>query len=121
MANNKLANSIKSLVEIGEPVNLVVGTVGRGSRQKGITSYALAEFAPGDGVKINGNYTALDRTFNNAVSSLWEQAHDTPFTAAHIWRAIPGNKDKDPTQKQIEEIEKSLEKQRFLMIEVDAT
>lgn len=121
MPNNKLSNTLKDLLKYGEPVNLLVGKVGRGSRQKEITSYALAEFVPGDGVKISSGYTPTDRTFNNAVSSLWEQDNDAPFTAAHIWKSIPGNRGKSPSPKQIADIEKSLEKQRFLMIEVDAT
>ena len=120
MPNNKLSNSLSMLVESGEARDLVVGKKGYGKNAEDITSYSLAEFTSSS-LSFNGDYTPLDRTFGNAAISLWEQAPDSAFTAAHIWKAIPGNQDKDPTPDQLAKIEESIEKQRSLFVEVDAT
>lgn len=110
MPNNKLAQVFTDI--IGEPVNLLV------NRDKGITSYTFVDFVSDFSDKIKDQF---DRVVYNALVSLWNQSPTACFSAANVWRAIPGNKDKDPSPTQLTKVERSIDRLRCLLIEVDVT
>lgn len=119
MPNNLLANALGELVELGEARDLpVIKKSGKRKREE-ITTYAMAEYT--GSLSFNGEYTPLDRVYGDAIISLWEQSPDSAFTAAHIWKAIPGNQDKDPTPDQLAKAEEIVKKLRSLLVTVDAT
>lgn len=85
--------------------------------------YVLLRMDPGGNrALVSGmeNITALDRTVNDNIASLFIENGSHKFTVAEIWRAIIADTKKTtPSPQQLKDIEDSIEKQRSTKIYID--
>lgn len=122
--NNALANSLQHGV-IGSGENARTGdlTVGHKGKQE-ITTLVSVNYTPETGVTIKStNYTEFDRQVQNAVVSLWLYGDESHIiTPAMVARAMTGKNDSStPSAQFLGAITKSIEKQRRIDAEIDAT
>lgn len=126
MPNNYLANELQhgGIIDAGR-LNLPVLGDGKQARRGGelITTAVIATYQPGEGVTIKGNFTEYDRQVQDAICSLWEYGDiDHTFTPAMVYRAMTNGKDTAaPSPQQIGAVTRSIEKQRHIFVQVDAS
>ena len=119
--NNKLINSLQSGELFNEAVDMVV--MNRGKKSE-ITTAVKITYRK-DGAYLPADYTEFDRSVMDAVLSQYEFGENSGnivFTPQLIYRTMTYKKDSEtPSQKQIEAIVASIEKMRFMEVEIDAT
>lgn len=125
MPNNYLANELQhgGIIDAGL-LNLPVLGDSKKARKGGelITTSVIATYQPGEGVTIKGNYTEYDRQVQDAVCSLWQYGDiGHIFTPAMIYRAMTNNAAVQPSPQQIGAVTRSIEKQRRIHVQVDAS
>ena len=119
--NNKLANSLtKDLVDAGA-VDLIVS--GQNSKNEILTTCILSY--EGDNVKLTSRqpFTEYDRQVADAVTSLYEYGDESHIvTAATVYRAmVHATATETPSPQQIGAVTRSLDKMRFVRVQVDCT
>lgn len=119
--NSKLINSLQSGELFNEAVDLVVLNKGKKSE---ITTAVKITYRK-DGAYLPADYTEFDRSVMDAVLSQYEFSDtngNIVFTPQLIYRTMTYKKDSEtPSQKQIDAIITSIEKMRFMEVEIDAT
>lgn len=118
--NNKLANSLtKDIIDAGE-IDLIVS--GRGKSE--ITTRCILSYE-GDNVKLSSRqpFTEYDRQVADAVTSLYEYGDESHIvTAATVYRAmIHATGTETPSPQQIGAVTRSLDKMRFVRVQIDCT
>lgn len=117
--NNKLANSLtKDIIDIGL-VELDMG------RKKGdIITRCILSYS-GDNVKLTSrqSFTEYDRQVSDAVTSLYEYGDESHIiTAATVYRTmVHATETETPSPQQIEAVTRSLDKMRFVRVQIDCT
>lgn len=126
MPNNYLANELQhgGIIDAGK-LNLPVLGDGQKARRGGelITTSVIATYQPGEGVTIKGNFTEYDRQVQDAICSLHEYGDiGHTFTPAMVYRAMTNGTDSEkPSPQQIGAVTRSIEKQRHIFVQVDAS
>jgi len=125
MPNNYLANELQhgGIIDAGQ-LNLPVLGDSKKARRGGelITTSVIATYQPGEGVTIKGNYTEYDRQVQDAICSLWQYGDISHmFTPAMVYRAMTNNAALQPSAQQIGAVTRSIEKQRRIHVQVDAS
>lgn len=125
MPNNYLANELQhgGIIDAGQLSLPVLGD-SRKAYKGGqlITTSIIATYQQGDGVTIKGDYTEYDRQVQDAVCSLWEYGHSSHFiTSAMVYKAMTNNTTVHPSPQQIGAVTRSIEKQRRIHVQVDAS
>lgn len=119
--NSKLINSLQSGELFEEACDLVV--MNKGKRNE-ITTTVKISYRK-DGVYLPADYTEFDRSVMDAVLSQYEYGSthgNIVFTPQLIYRTMTHKKDSEsPSQKQIDAITASVEKMRFMEVDIDAT
>ena len=120
--NNKLANSLTSLTTeiIQHAFNLRVGGKGENEiKTRCILSYE------GESVKLSSRqpFTEYDRTVADAVTSLYEYGDASHIiTPATVYRAmVHATETETPSPQQIGAVTRSLDKMRFVRVQIDCT
>jgi len=120
--NNKLANSLTSLTTeiIQHAFNLKVGGKGENEiKTRCILSYE------GESVKLSSRqpFTEYDRTVADAVTSLYEYGDASHIiTPATVYRAmVHATETETPSPQQIGAVTRSLDKMRFVRVQIDCT
>lgn len=118
--NNKLANSLtKEIIDAGA-VDLIVA--GKGKNE--ITSRCILTYE-GDNMTLTSRqpYTEYDRNVADAVTSLYVYGHESHIiTPATVYREmVHATATETPSPQQIGAVTKSLEKSRFVRVQVDCT
>lgn len=117
MPNNKFANNIMELVD-GSATGLLVDS------DKTIETRCVITYE-GDNVRLSSKqpFTAYDRSVADAVTSLYlygDQGH--VITAASVYRAmVDAVGGESPSPQQIGAVTKSLDKMRFVRVQIDCS
>jgi hypothetical protein len=117
----KLANELQHNIINNGAIDLIVANK---DKKNEITTYVLATYTDLNGITISNrnNYTEFDRQIQDTVCSLWLYGDpERIFTVDMLFRAMTHKKKANPSQQQTEAIIQSLEKQRRIHVEVDAT
>lgn len=119
MPINKLANSItKDIIDAGT-VELDVG------RKKGEIKTRCILSYEGDNVKLTSRqpFTEYDRQVSDAVTSLYEYGDKSHVvTPATVYRAmVHATETETPSPQQIGAVTRSLDKMRFVRVQIDCT
>lgn len=115
--NNKLANTLREIIDAGATDLLV-------DRNKTIATRCVVTYE-GDNVKLSGRqpFTAYDRSVADAVTSLYlygDQNH--VITAAGVYRAmVDATEGEPPSPQQVGAVTKSLDKMRFIRVQIDCS
>lgn len=117
--NNKLANSLtKDIIGAG----LIELDVGR--KKDDILTRCILSYE-GDNVKLTSrrSFTEYDRQVADAVTSLYEYGDKSHIiTAATVYRAmVHATETETPSPQQIEAVTQSLDKLRFVRVQIDCT
>ena len=117
--NNKLANSLtKDIIGAG----LIELDVGR--KKDDILTRCILSYE-GDNVKLTSrrSFTEYDRQVADAVTSLYEYGNKSHIiTAATVYRAmVHATETETPSPQQIEAVTQSLDKLRFVRVQIDCT
>ena len=117
--NNKLANSLtKDIIGAG----LIELDVGR--KKDDILTRCILNYE-GDNVKLTSrrSFTEYDRQVADAVTSLYEYGDKSHIiTAATVYRAmVHATETETPSPQQIEAVTQSLDKLRFVRVQIDCT
>lgn len=120
MPNNKLANTLtKDIIDAGA-IDLIVSSAGK----KEITTRCILSYE-GDNVKLTSRqpFTEYDRTVSDAVTSLFEYGDSGHIvTAATVYRAmVHATETETPSPQQIGAVTRSLDKMRFVRVQIDCT
>jgi hypothetical protein len=117
--NNKLANKVNDVLQLGE-ADLIVLRQGK----KDITTKCILNYE-GENVKITGRrpFTEYDRNVADAVASLYEYGDESRvITPAMVFRAmVHATESESPTPQQLEAVIDSLDKMRFLRVQIDCS
>lgn len=112
--NTKVSNKLNALV--GCDGNLSVGKTATE-----ILTYIKIYYKE-NSVTIPEGFTAFDREVHDAVCSIWEYGDPShTFTVEMLYRVIIASRDGRPSPAMKKAIEESLERQRRLIVEIDAT
>lgn len=115
--NNKLANTIREIIDTGTTDLLV-------DDRKTIATRCVVTYE-GDNVKLSSRqpFTAYDRSVADAVTSLYlygDQSH--VITAAGVYRAmVDATEGEPPSPQQVGAVTKSLDKMRFIRVQIDCS
>lgn len=115
--NNKLANTLREIIDAGATDLLV-------DDKKTITTRCVVAYE-GDNVKLSSRqpFTEYDRSVADAVTSLYlygDQSH--VITAAGVYRAmVNATEGETPSPQQIGAVTKSLDKMRFVRVQIDCS
>lgn len=117
--NNKLSNRLtKEILNIGE-FDIDVGRKGQDLTTRCILSYE------GENVKLSSRqpFTEYDRQVADAVTSLYEYGDKSHIvTAATVYRAmVHATATETPSPQQIGAVTRSLDKMRFVRVQIDCT
>lgn len=117
--NNKLANHVNDIIGAGE-TELIVSRQGKNE----ITTKCILNY-DGDNVKITGRrpFTEYDRNVADAVTSLYEYGDESRIiTPAMVFRAmVHATESESPTPQQLDAVIDSLDKMRFLRVQIDCS
>lgn len=117
--NNKLANHVNDIIGIGQ-TELVVSKQGKNE----ITTKCIINY-DSDNVKITGRrpFTEYDRNVADAVTSLYEYGDKSHIiTPAMVFRAmVHAAEQETPSTQQLEAVVDSLDKMRFLRVQIDCS
>lgn len=118
--NNKLANSLtKDIIDAGD-VDLIVS--GQGKNEIKTRCVLIYE---GEKVKLSSRqpFTEYDRNVADAVTSLYEYGDKSHIiTPAMVYRAmVHATETETPSQQQIASVTRSLDKMRFVRVQVDCS
>ena len=117
--NNKLMTALQKGDLFNQAVDLIVLNPG----QKNEITTAVKVTYRKDGAYLPTNYTEFDRSVMDAVLSQYEYGSGNGiFTPQLIYRTMTYKKDSEsPSPKQIDAIVNSIEKMRFMELDIDAT
>ncbi len=112
---NKIANNIERLENQGE-AKLKIANIGK----KNEVTIPVEVISPTDqeGIKIYGNYEEFDRSVQDAICTSCAGG-ESFFTATMLARIIAANPTLKPSKKTIDDIEKSITKQRSIIVKCD--
>ncbi|MBQ5564153.1 MAG: hypothetical protein IIT39_12340, partial [Clostridia bacterium] len=117
--NNKLANSLTKDIIGGGLIELDVGR-----KKDDILTRCILNYE-GDNVKLTSrrSFTEYDRQVADAVTSLYEYGNKSHIiTAATVYRAmVHATETETPSPQQIEAVTQSLDKLRFVRVQIDCT
>ena len=117
--NNKLANSLTKDIIGGGLIELDVGR-----KKDDILTRCILNYE-GDNVKLTSrrSFTEYDRQVADAVTSLYEYGNKSYIiTAATVYRAmVHATETETPSPQQIEAVTQSLDKLRFVRVQIDCT
>ena len=117
--NNKLANSLTKDIIGGGLIELDVGR-----KKDDILTRCILNYE-GDNVKLTSrrSFTEYDRQVADAVTSLYEYGDKSHIiTAATVYRAmVHATETETPSPQQIEAVTQSLDKLRFVRVQIDCT
>ena len=115
--NNKLANTLREIIDAGATDLLV-------DKNKSIATRCVVAYE-GDNVKLSSRqpFTEYDRSVADAVTSLYLYGdHDHVITAAGVYRAmVHATEGETPSPQQIGAVTKSLDKMRFVRVQIDCS
>lgn len=122
--NNKLANTItRGIIDIGQIVIDVAGKQEKKKQKTIETTCILTDES--NNVKLSGRqkFTDYDRSVYNAVSSLYKFGDANHIvTSAMIFRSMNGlTGSEKPTAGQLSAVTKSVDKMRFIRVQIDCT
>lgn len=119
--NNRLANEIKNIID-GGLYGLTVSRKGK-KKEKVITKCIVSYEGPDVELLSKYPYTEYDRQVMNAVISLYEYGDPQHnITPAMVYRAmIHATETETPSKKQLEAVERSLNKSRFINVKIDCS
>ncbi len=118
--NNKLANSLtKDIIDAGD-IDLIVSGQGKNEiKTRCVLSYE------GENVKLLSRhpFTEYDRNVADAVTSLYEYGDESHLvTPATVYRAmVHATESETPSPQQIGAVTRSLDKMRFVRVQVDCS
>lgn len=118
--NNKLANSLtKNIIDAGM-IELDVS----GRKEPELLTRCILNYE-GDNVKLSSRqpFTEYDRNVADAVTSLYEYGDPSHvITAAQVFRAmVHATKTETPSPQQMGAVTKSLDKMRFVRVQIDCS
>ena len=118
--NNKLANSLtKDIIGAG-----IIELDVSGKKEPELLTRCILNYE-GDNVKLSSRqpFTEYDRNVADAVTSLYEYGDSSHIiTAAQVYRAmVHATKTETPSAQQIGAVTKSLDKMRFVRVQIDCS
>lgn len=118
--NNKLANSLtKDIIGAG-----IIELKVSGKKEPELLTRCILNYE-GDNVKLSSRqpFTEYDRNVADAVTSLYEYGDSSHIiTAAQVYRAmVHATKTETPSAQQIGAVTKSLDKMRFVRVQIDCS
>lgn len=117
--NNKLANHVNDIIGAGE-TELIVSRQGK----NGITTKCILDYDEKN-ITITGRrpFTEYDRNVADAVTSLYEYGDESHIiTPAMVYRAmVHASEQETPSSQQLDAVIDSLDKMRFLRVQVDCS
>lgn len=118
--NNKLANSLtQDIIDAG-----IIEIDVSGKREKELITRCILNYE-GDNVKLSSRqpFTEYDRNVADAVTSLYEYGDSSHvITAAQVFRAmVHATETETPSPQQIGAVTRSLDKMRFVRVQIDCT
>ena len=118
--NNKLANSLtQDIIDAG-----IIEIDVSGKREKELITRCILNYE-GDNVKLSSRqpFTEYDRNVADAVTSLYEYGDSSHvITAAQVFRAmVHATATETPSPQQIGAVTRSLDKMRFVRVQIDCS